>query len=236
MKKWESKDSNFSAYDLQSLLAAPASFPIAEGVGIEPCPEGPRQFSRLFAPMRGTIQKAENCGPDPQTFYRSRDLAGRPYPSRLILQRDSNQNRTDIDIVLQTKPKTNIGYAVIVRMDGIEPPTTRFSVWHSTAELHPHCAPDRIRTCKISGLSGTRLPVTSQAQKYPRKDSNLQTPDPKSGAFTNLTTQAENKKASDFSEAVCIKIDPSNYSTIQPRPLKRYKYELYSEQLSILQI
>jgi hypothetical protein len=234
MKKWESKDSNFSAYYLQSLLAAPASFPIAEGVGIEPCPEGPRQFSRLFAPMRGTIQ-AENCGPDPQPL-RSRSLAGWPYPGRLILQRDSNQNRTDIDIVLQTKPKTNIGYAVIVRMDGIEPPTTRFSVWHSTAELHPHCAPDRIRTCEISGLSGTRLPVTSQAHQCPRKDSNLQTPNPKSGAFASLTTRAENKKASDFSEAVCNKIDPSNYSTIQPRPLKRYKYELYSEQLSMLQI
>lgn len=184
MKKlWESKDSNFSAYDLQSLPAAPASFPIAEGVGIEPCPEGPRQFSRLFAPMRGTIQ-AENCGPDPHSNKRTRDLAGRPYPSRLIL----------------------------------------------------HCAPDRIRTCKISGLSGTRLPVTSQAPKYPRKDSNLQTPNPKSGAFTNLTTRAKNKKASDFSEAVCIKIDPSNYSTIQPRPRRRYKYELYSELLSMVQI
>jgi hypothetical protein len=134
--KWESKDSNPSAYDLQSLLAALAAFPIAEGVGIEPCPEGPRQFSRLFAPMRGTIQ-AENCGPDPQTNKCSRSLAGWPYPGRLALLRDSNQNRTDIDIVLQTKPKTNIGYAVIVRMDGIEPPTTRFSVWHSTSELHP---------------------------------------------------------------------------------------------------
>lgn len=177
MKKlWESKDSNFSAYDLQSLPAAPASFPIAEGVGIEPCPEGPRQFSRLFAPMRGTIQ-AENCGHDPQSCKRSDSLAGCAYPSRLILQRDSNQNRTDIDIVLQTKPKTNIGYAVIVRMDGIEPPSTRFSVWHSTAELHPH----------------------------------------------------ENKKAPDFSEAVYVKSPKLQFNTIQPQPLKKHEYELYSE-------
>jgi hypothetical protein len=209
MKKWESKDSNPSAYDLQSLPAALAAFPFADDVGIEPCPEGPPQFSRLLAPMSGTIQ-AENCGPDPQPL-RSRSLAGWPYPSTLVLQRDSNQNRTDIDIVLQTKPKASIGYAVV-------------------------SAPDRIRTCRISGLSGTRLPVTSQAHKCPRKDSNLQTPDPKSGAFASLTTRAENKKASDFSEAVYVKSKQLQVNTIQPRSPERYKNELYSEQVIMTQI
>jgi hypothetical protein len=207
--KWENRDSNSSGSDLQSVLATPALFPFAEGGGIEPLSLRPRRFSRPFAPMRGTIQ-AESCGPDPQTFYRSRDLAGRPYPSRLTLQRDSNQNRTDIDIVLQTKPETNIRYTVF-------------------------CAPDRSRTYRISGLSGTRLPVTSQARKYPRKDSNLQTPEPKSGAFTNLTTQAKNKKASDFSKAVVFISRQFQVNAIQPRPLERYKYELYSEHLIISQ-
>jgi hypothetical protein len=184
--KWENRDSNSSGSDLQSVLAAPALFPFAEGGGIEPQSLRPRRF------------------------YRSRDLAGRPYPSRLTLQRDSNQNRTDIDIVLQTKPETNIRYTVF-------------------------CAPDRSRTYRISGLSGTRLPVTSQARKYPRKDSNLQTPEPKSGAFTNLTTQAKNKKASDFSKAVVFISRQFQVNAIQPRPLERYKYELYSEHLIISQ-
>src|SRR5687768_16267683 len=98
------------------------------------------------------------------------------------------------------------------------------------------CAPDRIRTCRISGLSGTRLPVTSQAHKCPRKDSNLQTPDPKSGAFASLTTRAENKKASDFSEAVYVKSKQLQVNTIQPRSPERYKNELYSEHLIMTQI
>lgn len=186
---WESKDSNPSAYDLQSLPAAPASFPFADDVGIEPCPEGPRQFSRLFAPMSGTIQ-AENCGHDPQSCKRSDSLAGCAYPSRLVLQRDSNQNRTDIDIVLQTKPKANIGYAVGCEWVDSNHRPLDFQSSTLPTELHSHCAPDRIRTCKISGLSGTRLPVTSQAHEYSRKDSNLQYPDSKSGAFASLTTGA----------------------------------------------
>jgi hypothetical protein len=163
--KWENKDSNLSAYDLQSLPAALAFFPCADDVGIEPCPEGPRQFSRLHAPMSGTIQ-AENCGPDPQTNKCSRSLAGWPYPGRLALLR----------------------------------------------------ATGGIRTCKISGLSGTRLPVTSQSHMYPRKDSNLQTLDPKSSAFTILTTRAENKKALDLSKAVYLlfKANSIKHNTAPP--------------------
>lgn len=167
MKKWESTDSNHSAYDLQSLLAALASFPIAEGEGIQPSRQLVADITVFktdkFSPLRPS--KAENCGPDPQPL-RSHSLAGWPYPGRLAL----------------------------------------------------HCAPGRIRTCRISGLSGTRLPVTSQAHVCPRKDSNLQTPDPKSGAFASLTTRAENKKASDFSEAVYGSNAKKLYdSTIQPR-------------------
>lgn len=174
---WESKDSNFSAYDLQSLLAAPASFPkFAEDIGIEPCPFEPLRFSRPLVPMHATLQ-AENCGPDPHPSKRTHDLAGRPYPGRLVL----------------------------------------------------HCAPDRIRTCKISGLSGTRLPVTSQAPKYPWRDSNSQHLDPKSSVSASWTTGAENKKASDFSEAAYNRSDKPYPNAIQPRPTKRYKYELYSE-------
>lgn len=175
--KWESKDSNLSASDLQSVPTAPASFPFADDVGIEPRPEGLRQFSRLFAPMRGTIQ-AEKCGPDPQTNERPRSLAGWPYPGRLPLQRDRKRNRTAIEHVLQTCPFANIGYSV--------------------------SSPGGIRTRKIQILSLTRLPVAPRVIAYSRKDSNLQIPDPKSGAFTSLTTGA-NKKASQLREAFSLR-------------------------------
>lgn len=168
-ERWESKDSNLSAYDLQSLPAAPASFPLAEDVGIEPCPFGPHRFSRPLAhqcaapSMRRTVALIHNP-------LRSRSLAGWPYPGRLVL----------------------------------------------------HCAPDGIRTRKIQILSLTRIPVPSQAHRYSRKDSNLQYLDPKSSAFTSFTTGA-NKKASDFSEAVCTSRFKNIYTQYSPGPDKRDK-------------
>jgi hypothetical protein len=101
---------------------------------------------------------------------------------------------------------------------------------------HFQCAPDGIRTHRIQILSLTRLPVTSQAQWCPRQDSNLQTPDPKSGAYTISTTRAENKKASDFSEACICKVKQNQFDTIQPRSPDRYNNELYSEDIFMTQI
>lgn len=84
--------------DLQSGAIASMRHDQAEDIGIEPWLLHPRQFSRLLVPMDATLQ-AENCGPDPQSFYRSRDLAGRSYPGRLALQKyhrtDSNRYLID---------------------------------------------------------------------------------------------------------------------------------------------
>lgn len=103
---WEGRDSNPCAYDLQSLPNALLTFPIAESIGIEPRPEGLRQFSRLDGHQWPLLSNAENCGRDPQANERPDSLAGCAYPGRLALQmcgwRDSNPHNTDFKSVTFT--------------------------------------------------------------------------------------------------------------------------------------
>lgn len=91
------------------------------------------------------------------------------------------------------------------------------------------CADGGIRTRTIQILSLTRIPFPSHLRS-PGGSRTLKSPDPKSGAFTSLTTEP-NKKASQLREA-CKSLKAKRYP---PVPVGG-KYKRYNRAAFISQI